>query len=410
MTNDPQVPWTDEQWARVNQVIHEEAARARVAASFLPLSGPLPPDTDFVREETIPDDRPLRIDDRKTIQLATLLVKVRVRTAQMSDPEMKSVLALFRRAANVLSRLEDAVIFNGLKERIQGVPHHEHDHFQPARGIKDLADIWELHGGQVTPGLWEPVPVINPDHYWQWVRVSAEGGALVQAVSDAIGRLEAHGHFGPFATVLGQQLFLIAQTPNKKSLVLPQDRIIPFLGGGPLLRSSTLDDLDGRIGVVVALGGSPVELVVARDLSLQFLQVTQEPSFLFRVREKIALRIKQTEAIVRLYVTPPEVMKLEPNYGPEAGGSLTHPARIIITGTNFLGATKVQFGESPARYTVESDQQITAQLPAHDPGVVWVSVTTPGGIYDKQTDHNKFTYKAERKGRGKGTGTGDEAE
>ena len=55
MPNDPQVPWTDEQWARVNQVIQEEASRARVAASFLPLSGPLPPDTDFVRAEIIPD-------------------------------------------------------------------------------------------------------------------------------------------------------------------------------------------------------------------------------------------------------------------------------------------------------------------------------------------------------------------
>ena len=28
-TNNPQVPWTDEQWARVNQVIQEEASRAR---------------------------------------------------------------------------------------------------------------------------------------------------------------------------------------------------------------------------------------------------------------------------------------------------------------------------------------------------------------------------------------------
>jgi len=32
----------------------------------------------------------------------------------MVDPEMTSVLALFRRAANVLARLEDAVVFRGL--------------------------------------------------------------------------------------------------------------------------------------------------------------------------------------------------------------------------------------------------------------------------------------------------------
>ena len=66
MPNDPQVPWTDEQWARVNQVIQEEASRARVAASFLPLSGPLPPDMDFVRAEIIPEVIPAGtlLDDR----------------------------------------------------------------------------------------------------------------------------------------------------------------------------------------------------------------------------------------------------------------------------------------------------------------------------------------------------------
>ena len=95
--------------------------------------------------------------------------------------------------------------------------------------------------------------------------------------------------------VLGQGLFLVAQTPDLGSLVLPQDRIIPFLGGGPLLRSSTLDAFRGYSGVVVALGGAPVELVVATDMCLQFLQVTAEPAFIFRVSEKIALRIREPD-------------------------------------------------------------------------------------------------------------------
>jgi uncharacterized linocin/CFP29 family protein len=79
--------------------------------------------------------------------------------------------------------------------------------------------------------------------------------------------------------------------------VLPQDRIIPFLGGGSLLRSSTL--LPGA-GVVVALGSTPVELVIATDVSLQFLQITSEPDFLFRVFEKMVLLIKEDTAIVML--------------------------------------------------------------------------------------------------------------
>src|ERR1700693_1633048 len=108
--NAPQVPWTAEQWSRVNQVIEEEASRARVAATFLPLYGPLPPDTDFVRAGNInypplpapPPAQHIAINDATTIQLPTLQVKVDVRGAQMADPEMTSVLALFRRAANVL--------------------------------------------------------------------------------------------------------------------------------------------------------------------------------------------------------------------------------------------------------------------------------------------------------------------
>ncbi len=303
--NNPQVPWTDEQWNRVTQVIQEEACRARVAATFLPLYGPLPPDTDFVRNEGIqypryPDGAPpptqrMAIDDTITIQLATLQVKVIVRGAQLADPEMTSVLALFRRAANVLARLEDVVVFRGLKGPAGSLT--------PIGGADPLPAIWEITAGDPTRGLWERPPEVPTTRMpEQWIRVGVGGEPLVIAVSDAIGRLEDRGHFGPFAVVFGQQLFLLAQTPEPASLVLPQDRIIPFLGGGPLLRSSALTDYLGRSGVIVALGGAPVELVVATDVSLQFLQVTTLPSFVFRVYEKIRLRIKHPDAIINVYV------------------------------------------------------------------------------------------------------------
>ena len=48
---------------------------------------------------------------------------------------------------------------------------------------------------------------------------------------------------------------------------------------------------------MVALGGEPVQFVVATDISLQFLQVTTDPNFVFRVYEKVALRIKGEHAI-----------------------------------------------------------------------------------------------------------------
>ena len=117
------------------------------------------------------------------------------------------------------------------------------------------------------------------------------------AISAAIGQLEANGQFGPFAAVLDNNFFTAVQMPAA-GLTLPQDRIIPFLGsGGSLLRSSTLP-VDS--GVVVALGGGAVELIVATDMSQAFLQVTSEPRFLFRLFEKIRLRINQPQAIAIL--------------------------------------------------------------------------------------------------------------
>ncbi len=285
-----QVPWTDEQWARVRQVIQEEAHRARVAATFLPLYGPLPPDTDYVSKDVVyyntNDARPrLAIDDTTTIRVPTLQVKVYLRGAQMADPELTSVLQLFRRAANVLARLEDAIVFTGQSDTSKG----------PTRTSDLLPAIWEVLGGQEQRGLHSREPETRR------TAVTAAPGALgdqlVGSVTKSIGDLEASGHLGPFAVVLDQNFFAAVTTPNNNSLVLPQDRIIPFLGGGPLLRSSTLPS---NSGVVVALGGAPVELVVATDVSLSFLQVTADPMFVFRVFEKVVLRIKEPDAIVIL--------------------------------------------------------------------------------------------------------------
>src|SRR5271165_3076782 len=286
--NDSQVPWTDEQWARVNNAIQEEASRARVAATFLPMVGPLPADTDFVRREQFVNQNPIRIEDRITIRLATLQVKVSLRGAQMADPDLTSALALFRRAANVLARLEDTVVFDGLAA-LPALPGDLIPRVVPAGGAGQLPAGWEIAGGEQNPGLWQagrnyPIPVD--------IAGANDGRNLVRGVSDAIGRLEARGQFGPYAAVLDQGLFNIAQTPDP--LVLPQDQIIPFLGGGSLLRCSALP---GFTGVVVALGGAPVELVVATDMSLRFLQLTTAPMFVFRVFEKLVLRIKEPAAI-----------------------------------------------------------------------------------------------------------------
>ena len=39
MPEDRHLPWTDEQWATMQRIVHESARKARVASSFLPLIG-----------------------------------------------------------------------------------------------------------------------------------------------------------------------------------------------------------------------------------------------------------------------------------------------------------------------------------------------------------------------------------
>lgn len=67
------------------------------------------------------------------------------------------------------------------------------------------------------------------------------------------------------------------------------------------------------------------------------------------------------------------MVTLNPNQGPTSGGN-----QVVITGTNFTGATSVQFGTKSAGFVVDSATQITAVAPSNN-AAAQVIVTTPGG-------------------------------
>jgi hypothetical protein len=72
----------------------------------------------------------------------------------------------------------------------------------------------------------------------------------------------------------------------------------------------------------------------------------------------------------------PTITALNYAQGNTAGGG----ADIVITGTDFTGATSVTFlGTNATGFTVDSATQITATLPAHAAGTGDVVVTGPGG-------------------------------
>jgi uncharacterized linocin/CFP29 family protein len=294
------LPWTAEQWAAIRSVVQESARRARVASSFLPLYGPLPRSQVTVpaltmhnpelgdRQRGEPPER-LEIDDGATLRLTTIAADVYLRTAEAADPDLEAAKTMVGRAADVLGRLEDAIVFNGQ-------PGHAQAPVREDGSPVVVPVIYTVRGGQQHAGLLDgelevAVPSRKPDE---------RGEALVSGVVAAIEELEGRGHYGPFACVLGHELFRAANTPNRSSLVLPSDRILPFLDG-PLLRSSTVPT---DRGVVVALSGSPIDLVVATDMDVQFVQLTLEPRYVLRVSERFVLRMKEPDAVCRLVADP----------------------------------------------------------------------------------------------------------
>jgi len=86
------------------------------------------------------------------------------------------------------------------------------------------------------------------------------------------------------------------------------------------------------------------------------------------------------------YVGPPTLTSLAPTNGPETGGTA-----VVITGTNFTGASSVQFGSTPATsFIVNSMTQITAVSPAGT-GVAHVSVTNNSQT-SSDTPGDQFSY------------------
>ena len=283
--------WNTEQWNAVNKAVHDEALRARVAASFLPLYGPLPADTQSVplNKLGLVDNasgaaKRLEVNDYDTLRLTTVSVNVYLKGAQVADPELAAAMIMFRRAAAVVAKVEDDIVFNGQPGSSEAPKH--------AGGAPaDLPPIYTVSGGGKYPELLEAGE--GQSISINGKKKPCSGPEVFEAVVAGINKLEAHGYLGPFACVMGNGLFQAVTTPIENSMVLPRDSILPFLDG-PLLRSGTLP---ANKAALVSLQGAPVEIVVPSDIAVKYLQTSSDGEHIFRVQQKFHLRIKEAQAI-----------------------------------------------------------------------------------------------------------------
>lgn len=289
--------WTEDHWHRICSTVAEEAQRARVVAQALPSVATDDPNALAVPDyrlgfqpEPLPAQYPPAIERLTTnseprLNLTTISINVSLRTHEFQDSKLQAALGMFRRAANHIARIEDALMFFGRAPNVQ-----------PALGLAGIPPVFRVRGDGNPPGLFLPVLTPNVPPYPPPANVPlVTGNDVVNQITAAISALEASGQSGPFACILSHQAFALICDPSA-ALVMPRDRILPFLQG-PLLRSSQIQNPQG---CVLALAGNPIELVVAKDISVRFIQTTAESRQVFRISERVALRIREPEAIALL--------------------------------------------------------------------------------------------------------------
>jgi uncharacterized linocin/CFP29 family protein len=321
------VGWSDAQWNRVREEVLRGWQSARVAGSFLPTYGPLPPSIQVVQSERIRDDG--TVDDAETLRIFQLSVRVPLSRQQVHEDDLSDALLAFRRAATALALAEDEAIFNGqdpftpTSTRLRATmatatrgqftqrgrfPRVEFDDGEPYQeGIRDVRLALSTAIQFRMPFAANPSALGLVDGAaGDEVSRQLTGDGLVTAIAFAVSRLESNGYGPPFMCVLRSTTYAAAYSPLPLTLVLPADRMEPLLGRA-LARSSALDQQPLRLptlptvcGVVLSLAGDAVDLAVAADATVEFTQVTNQGRYEFLVFERFALRIKDNNAILRL--------------------------------------------------------------------------------------------------------------
>ncbi len=299
------VHWSKEVWARVDKAVHDEVMRTRVAAKFLPLLH-VPHHTTNVPADVITPpgtDQTLTVDEGTTTRLCEYWVEFSL-TPQQVDHETghinelghSSAVTLATRAANILSRAEDLIIFQGQN----ALPNN-------------LLTASVRHRGQpADDGLLQNL-LPNPQPPVQFVQVPqvaqanipppTYGEATFRAVASAYGTLQGQGHYGPYALVLQTTPYADTYSPLPGTLIMPADRIKPLMTAG-FYGTGTLTVIQNpppaSYGLLVSLGGNTMDLVVGLGTTTAFMQQDTDGAYRFRVLTRFALRLKDPSAVVRL--------------------------------------------------------------------------------------------------------------
>jgi uncharacterized linocin/CFP29 family protein len=202
-------------------------------------------------------------------------------------------MTTLHRGASALARWHDQLVFSGdVTPRPPGIAMPEPTGAVPI-SLREAAIQAEEEEGSA------PIPV----------DAGSANESLVAAFFSAVLRLEERGYYREYDFVLGQRLWTELNNPNPGALVLPKDRIESTLLGGACYRTTTLPDDEALL--ISRDGHMTIDCVVAGEAAMQpnleFLRAEAQDRggeiYLFRIRERFALRVRENRAVVRLALT-----------------------------------------------------------------------------------------------------------
>jgi uncharacterized linocin/CFP29 family protein len=301
--------------------VHDECKRTRVAAKFLPIHK-VPEQTTTVPADfvTLPDTgsggviSAFTVDEGAITRLIEFWVEFSL-TPQQVEQEMQiehahrghsTAVTLATRAANLLTQAEDMIVF-------QGATAFGTSFFQNnirSRGVPVDFGLLDIVPDSPPAGSPPPLPeeqvipvqeIGSPPAQFEW------GENTFKAVAQGYATLQGKGQYGPYALVLHTVPYADTHAPLASTLIMPADRIMSLMTGG-FFGSGTLVSGAGAsppeepffTGSLVSTGGNTMDLVVGIDATTAFHQVDPDGIYRFRVLERLALRLKDLSAVIRL--------------------------------------------------------------------------------------------------------------
>ncbi|WP_088242014.1 hypothetical protein [Calothrix rhizosoleniae] len=335
-----QLPWDKTIWDDIDHSVHEECKRISIATKILPLMMPdsedaltVPSENIFVK--TVDRERLLAIEEFETTPLVELCVSFTLTPQQVSlEGKIGKGRALAVRAANLLERGCDAVIFKG-QSAIDGVGGEQDPLF---RDRKVVAKSYSKNNQRARLGLLQApeaeganpdiqiiqVPSVNSNpNQPNW----AENGTA--KIHEAYGALQSgegldHSHYGPFFLILHYVPFTNFFRPLANTLIRPYDTFVNLLTEMPYGHSSSQSSSDkmpdmhemysydkhplyfgtGTVtpltGIFASWGGNTMHLVVSKDTFTECTHQDKDGNYCFRLCKRFCLLLNDVTSVIRL--------------------------------------------------------------------------------------------------------------